>query len=51
MTVRLLRAFTHAPAGAIGTVVDSCGDTLAALFPEYHTLLGLRPGDWEEVTA
>ena len=49
MTVRLLRASTRVPAGAIGTVVDSCGDTLAARFPEFNTLLGLRPGDWEEV--
>ena len=49
MTVRLLRASTRVPAGAIGTVVDSCGDVLAALFPEHDTLLGLRAGDWEEV--
>lgn len=49
MTVRLLRASTRVPAGAIGTVVDSCGDVLAVSFPEHDTLLGVRTGDWEEV--
>ncbi|MDA8440513.1 MAG: hypothetical protein M0Z51_16865 [Propionibacterium sp.] len=49
MTVRLLRASTRVPAGAIGVVEASIAGYSRVRFPEFDTVLGVRDEDMEEM--
>ena len=49
MTVRLLRASTRVPSGAIGTVEAHVAGINRVRFPDHDTVLVVRDEDMEEI--